>query len=135
MMTKTNYILILLGLTLVFFTFSCKEEAKPKAVVRVVETIDSVIVPVYKAFVEVGPATQENVLDDVVAEAYTNSSGYAEFEFDKELVLRAVAHKYRRDEQGELILDGNGNPITIKSGYKTLVLKTEYIDNKTVEVK
>lgn len=132
---KTSLKVIIVSLALIFISFSCKKEGKPKAVVRVVEMSDSVLVPVYKAFVEIGPATQEEVLDDVVSSGYTNSSGYVEFEFDKELVLRAVAHKYKRDETGQLVLDGNGDPITIKSGYKTLILKTDYTDNKTIEVK
>ena len=135
MMIKTNYILILLGLTLFFFTLSCKKESNPKAVIRVVETIDDVLVPVYNAFVEIGPATQENILDDVVAEGYTDLGGYIDFEFDKELVLRAIASELKKGEHGELILDDEGNPIPIKSGYKTIVLKVDLVDNKTIEIK
>jgi len=134
-MTKTNIKILTLSLLLIFVSFSCKKEAKPKAVVRVVELLDSVLVPVNKALVKVGPATQEDVLDDVVAEGYTNSSGYIEFEFEKELVLRALAFKLKRDESGELILDVNGEPIPVKGGYKTLILKIDYTDNKTIEVK
>lgn len=135
-MKKTNFILLVLGFSLVFAVFSCKEEENPKAVVRVVETIDSVLVPVAKAFVQVGPATKETVLEDVLAEGYTNSSGYIEFEFSKELVLKAVAIKPKLDDAGNIIFKEDGKtPQKLKEGYKTLVLKEEYTDNKTIEVK
>jgi len=115
---------------------SCKEEENPKAVVRVVEYIDSVLVPVPKAFVQVGPATKETVLEDVLAEGYTNSSGYIEFEFDKELILRAIAIKPKRDDAGNILYKEDGKtPQMLKEGYKTLILKEEYTDNKTIEVK
>ncbi len=134
-MNKTNFLLLILGIALIFGAYSCKEEAKPKAVVRVVEMVDSVLVPVNKALVKVRPSTQETVLSDVIAQGYTNSSGYIEFTFDKELVLKAEAEKLKRDEQGKVEEDVNGEPIVLKSGYRVLVLKVDYSDNKTIEVK
>ncbi len=134
-MIKTNFLLLILGIALILGVYSCKKEANPKAVVRVVEMVDSVLVPVNKALVKVRPSTQETVLPDVIAEGYTNSSGYVEFTFEKELVLKAEAAKLKRDEQGKVEVDVNGEPIVLKSGYRVLVLKTDYTDNKTVEVK
>lgn len=132
---KIKFLFLMLGLGVFLLTFSCKKVDKPRAIVKVVETIDSVLVPVSRAYVTVGPATNEYVLDDVVAEGYTNSSGTIEFEFDKELVLRAIGNKVKRDDQGNVVLDNNGKPIILKTGYRTLVLKQEFTDNKVIEVR
>ena len=134
-MNKNSFVFIGLVFFLTFGMFSCGEEANPKVVIQVVETVDSVLVPVSQAFVEIRPATQENVLEDVIADGFANSNGYIEFEFEKKLVLRAEAKKYKRDEGGKIIPDSNGDPITIKSNYKTVVLDFDYVDNQTIEVK
>ncbi|MBN2669245.1 MAG: hypothetical protein JXR60_08445 [Bacteroidales bacterium] len=135
-MSKLRTLTVLLILSFVIlYSWSCKKEALPKAIVKVVELIDSIEVPVNHAFVEVGPATKEEVLKEVLAEGYTNSSGVIEFEFDRELVLRAEASKYAKDEEGNIIYDSNNDPVVQKSGYKTLVLEMDYTDNKTIEVK
>jgi len=134
-MNKTNFKLSLLGLLFVFLVISCDKEENPKAIVRVMETIDSVSVPAEHVLVEVGPPTQEEVLEDVVAEGYTNSDGYIKFEFDKELVLRAVATRYELDAQGNPILDDDGNPIRESTGYKTIVLKKDYTDSRVIELR
>ena len=133
-MTKTNLLLLLFGFLLVFTISSCEEEANPKAVVRVMESIDSVMIPVSQAFVQVGPATREDVLDEVKDEGYTNSNGYIEFEFDKELILQAIAYKYKRDEQGKVVYIGDV-PVVLRSGNRVLVFKNDYTDNKIIENK
>lgn len=135
LMMKTNFVIIISAILVLALSFSCQKEDKPKAVIKVVEYIDSVSVPVSKAKIEVRPATNEEVLEDVIASGYTNSGGSIEFEFDKELVLRATAYKYQRDDAGQIIYNNIGNPIVLKTGYKTLILQTDYTDNKTIEVK
>jgi len=141
-MNKTNLLFLVLALFLVFASVSCEEDHSPRAVITVVEMVDSVLVPVSRAFVEIRPATNEEVLekdenDDgyVTDKGYTNSSGTIEFVFDKKLVLRAEASKYKTDESGAFVLDVNGNPIVIKKNYKTIVLDYDYTDHKTIEVK
>lgn len=132
---KNSYLLFVLITILITFAFSsCKEIDNPRAVIKVVETIDSLTVPVYGALVEVGPATNENILDDVQAQGYTNSSGVIEFEFTKKLILTAKASKIERDENGSIIYNENGQIIISKTNSTIITLDYDYTDSKTIIV-
>ena len=74
-------------------------------------------------------------MKDVVDEGYTNSDVYVNFEFEKELILRAVAIRYKEDGQGNPELDDEGNPTIIKSGYKTVVFKKNNTDSRVIEIR
>lgn len=134
-MKKTIAITILFGVFSTLLLTSCEEKSNPRARISVFEMIDSASVPVSGALVKIGPPTQENTLEDVTNQGYTNSSGVIEFEFEKELVLQADAEKLLRDETNQIIYDAYGDPIPIKTGSRTIVLKYDFTDSKTIDVK
>jgi len=132
---RTHYLLFVL--TVLFFAFvfnSCKEKDNPKAVIKVVETIDGAITPVYGALVEVGPSTKKNILDNVHRNGFTNSSGIIEFEFESKLVLTANASKIKRDVNGNIIYKKNGKYTIEKTNSKMITLDYDYTDSKTIIV-
>jgi len=134
-MIKANIKLLSLSFLFAIIALSCDHDTNPKAIVRVTEYVDSVLVPVDHILVQIGPPTEEKVLDDVLDQGYSDSQGYVNFEFEKELILRAVAIRYEEDGQGNPILDDKGNPIIIKSGYKTVVFKKNNTDSRVIEIR
>ena len=132
---RNSYLLFILITLLSAFVFnSCKEKDNPKAIIKVVETLDSATVPVYGALVEVGPSTKENILDNVHASGFTNSSGVIEFEFESKLILTAKASKIARNENGEIIYNDNGQYLITKTNSKIVSLDYDYTDSKTIKV-
>ena len=132
---RTPYLLFLF--TVLFFALvfnSCKQKDNPKAVIKVVETIEGTTVPVYGALVEIGPSTSENILDEVHSSGYTNSSGVIEFEFDTKLILTAKASKIKRDVNGNIIYKRNGQYTITKTNSKMITLDYDFTDSKTIIV-
>jgi len=144
---KTRIFLgIAIAFLLVSINFSCEKKDNPIGIITVQEKVEDEWVPVPDAYVEVGPPNQQKiVLDDVLDNGYTNSSGVIQFEFSRELVLRAIAYKYQRDKSNNIVYediieikDGDSvttkKPIILKSSYRTLVLTYNHTDSKTVQV-
>ena len=132
---KNAYLLfVLLTLLMALVFSSCKDKDNPRAVIKVVESLDSTIVPVFGALVEIGPSTRENILDEVHSSGYTNSSGVVEFEFDTKLILSAKASKIQRDENGEIIYNESGQTNITKSNSTMIILDYDYTDSKTIQV-
>ena len=144
---KTRIFLgIVIAFLLVSINYSCEKKDPPIGVILVTEKVDDEWIPVPDAYVEVGPPNQKKiVLDDVIDNGYTNSSGIIQFTFSRELVLRAIAYKYKRDKVNNIIYedvieirDGDSvtvkKPIVLKTSYRTLVLTYNHTDSKTVQV-
>ena len=145
---KTRIFLgLIISFLLVTINFSCESKDPPIGIVTVTEKIGDDWVTVPSAYVEIGPPNQEKiVLDDVVNEGYTNSNGVVEFEFSRELVLRAIAYKYDRDpvtneiiyndvveiKEGDTVIVKE--PVILKTGYRTLVLTYNHTDSKTIQI-